>query len=127
MNSITISGNLGQDPDIKHFESGSRKVTFSVAVYGGKKGNDVITHWHNCEAWNEVAESIVANLKKGDRVLIAGESRIETWESEGKTRSRQIVNVREFGIIPKREARPVDDEQLNQYSPPPVSPADIPF
>ena len=32
MNSVVIVGRAGQDPDVKYFESGKVKTTFSVAV-----------------------------------------------------------------------------------------------
>ena len=66
-NLMQIVGNLGYPPETKHFDSGSRLTTFSVAVYAGK---DKPANWVKVNAWNEVSDQMPQALDKGDRVFV---------------------------------------------------------
>ena len=52
---ITVSGNIGQQPEIKEV-NGTKVANFSIAVnegYTTKSGEKVEkTHWYRCEAWD---------------------------------------------------------------------------
>jgi single-strand DNA-binding protein len=101
MNNSTLSGNVGRDPEIRFFESGSCKVTFSLAVYAGKKDGEVQTDWHNCEAWGKTAEAIAAHVRKGDRLLVYGALKVENYEKDGQKRKSYSFNIFDFGVTPK--------------------------
>lgn len=71
VNSIVIVGRLGQDPEIKYFESGSVKAKFSVAVDRGFKENKT-TDWFSVEVWGRTAEFVGEWVKKGSLVSVTG-------------------------------------------------------
>ncbi|MCK7527860.1 MAG: single-stranded DNA-binding protein [Ignavibacteriales bacterium] len=58
-------GRVGQDPDMKYFESGKVKTSFSVAVNRWSKEGDK-TDWFNIELWDKSSKSQANMLKKAD-------------------------------------------------------------
>lgn len=75
-NYVQLIGNLGQDVELKEFESGKKKASFSIAIneyFTGSNGEKTEkTEWHNIVAWGNLAEKMTDTLGKGDQVLIQG-------------------------------------------------------
>ncbi len=92
VNSVTIVGRLGQDPEIKYFESGSVKAKFSVAVDRNFSRENRITDWFNIEVWGKQAEFVGEWVKKGSLVAVQGTLEMSRWTD-------QAGNPREFPII----------------------------
>ena len=65
INQIFITGRLGQEPEIKCFESGAMRVLISVGVNRwNKKAEKEIVTWFNCVAWGKLAEYVGEYIKK---------------------------------------------------------------
>ena len=68
INKVTLVGNMGKDPEVKHFESGAIVAQFSLATnenYKDKEGNwQDQTEWHNIVVWRELAERAEKYFKK---------------------------------------------------------------
>lgn len=120
MNSVTLIGNLGQDPEMKYFNSGAVNVKFSLALNSyNKKEEKEVTDWVNCEAWKKTAELIGEYCKKGDKVAVEGSLKTQNWEDDnGNKRSRTFVLVSriEFLSSKKQEssANPAPAEQEHE-------------
>lgn len=79
INSVTIAGYLGQDPEVKVVGADNIAVTtISVAVQSGKDK----TIWVKVTAWRATAEFIGTYLKKGSFVVVQGRLEQETWTDE---------------------------------------------
>lgn len=76
INKVQLSGNLGNNPEIKTFENGNKVARFSIATnegYTSKNGERVNnTQWHTVVAWGKVAERAETELKKGSFVSLEG-------------------------------------------------------
>lgn len=81
INRIVLTGNLGQEPDFKYFDSGACLTTFSLGVkrYDSKEKKD-ITEWYNVKTFSKLGE----HLKKGYKVAVDGTLQTNVWEKEGK-------------------------------------------
>jgi single-strand DNA-binding protein len=103
MNSAVIVGRAGQDPEIKYFESGKVKTSFSLAVNRwDPKTKSEIADWFNIEVWDKQAEFAGEYVKKGRLVAIDGRIGISKWNdaASGSERQRFLVianNVRLLG------------------------------
>lgn len=96
INTVTVSGRLGQDPESIADGKGCR---FSLAVEERfKQGDDWTsrTNWIPITGWGSVAEQMRKQLAKGTLVAITGNLREETWEKDGQKRSKVGVVVRAF-------------------------------
>lgn len=95
MNSVILIGNLGQDPEMKYFDSGSKVTKFSLALRGySKKEEKEVTDWVSCEAWGKTAELIGEYCKKGHKLAIEGSLKTQKWEdNDGNKKSKTFVLV----------------------------------
>ena len=105
-NFVQLIGNLGQDVELREFDSGTKKATFSLAThdyYTDKNGEKVEkTEWHNIVAWGKPAEWMNESLKKGDHVLIQGQITYRKYEDQsGNTKYITEINTNEFMKITK--------------------------
>jgi single-strand DNA-binding protein len=81
MNTITVSGNVGREPELKYSASGTAVVKFSVADTTGKDDNKK-TVWHDVVVFKEQAENVAASVQKGSRVIVTG--RLDKSDYTGK-------------------------------------------
>lgn len=107
MNTVTVIGRAGQDADIKYFESGKIKTSFSLAVNRwDSKTKEEVTDWYNIEVWDKQAEFAGEYIKRGRQVAVDGRISVSKWnDASGDTRERYLVvanNVRLLGS--KRDA-----------------------
>lgn len=76
INKVTLIGNLGGDPEIRHLDNGVLVGRFSLATnenYKDKDGNwQKLTEWHNVVVWRDLADRAEKQLKKGMTVYIEG-------------------------------------------------------
>src|SRR5260370_10157333 len=96
-NSITISGNITRDPEMRYTPSGVSKVSFGVAVNRSWRNQqtqewDEQTSFFNVVAWRQLAENVGASLAKGSRVVVTGRLEQRSWETE-QGEKRSIVEI----------------------------------
>ena len=86
LNRVTLIGNLGKDPEVRHLESGATVANFSLATtesYNDKSGNRVDqTEWHNVVLWRGLAETAEKILSKGKQIYLEGKIRTRSWEDK---------------------------------------------
>ena len=107
MNTATVIGRAGQDSEIRYFESGKVKTSFSLAVNRwDSKTKEEVTDWFNIEVWDKQAEFAEKYVKKGTQVVVDGRISINKWTDQtGEEKERFLVvanNVRLLGS--KRDA-----------------------
>jgi single-strand DNA-binding protein len=129
MNKVILIGNIGQDPECRVFESGAKNAQFSLATSkrwkdkAGEKKTE--TAWHNIVLWGNLAEIAEKYLKKGQKVMIEGELKYETYQSDGVTKyiTRIIGNNLEM-LGSKNEDGPKrqKDEALKTTPPENINP-----
>lgn len=97
-NHIQLIGNLGMNPEITNFESGEKKVRFTLATnesFTSKSGEKKKrTFWHNMYAWGSTASYIAKAGKKGTRIAITGKLVTQRYRNkEGNLTSMTAVEV----------------------------------
>ena len=107
MNSVVVVGRAGQDAEIKYFESGKIRTTFSLAVNRwDSKTKAEVTDWFNIDVWDKQAEFAGEYIKKGRLVVVDGRIQSSKWkDASGEERERYLIvanNVRLLGS--KRDA-----------------------
>ena len=101
VNKVILLGNLGQDPDIRTLENGTKLATVSIATsenYKDQSGEwQEKTEWHRLTMWRWIAEK-AEKLKKGDRIYVEGKLTTRSWEQDGVKRyvTEVIVNDLQF-------------------------------
>lgn len=101
MNQITLTGNLGKDPELRTVGE-TKLATFSVAsseTYT-KNGEKITkTEWHTIKVWGRTAEIIAQYFKKGSKILLTGKLEYEQWEKDGQKKERAVIVLRTFEFI----------------------------
>lgn len=102
INQITIQGNIGNDPELKMAKDETLAV-FSLAYTPWSKAKgEGETIWFRVTFWNTKADSVIDNLKKGDKVLIIGKLGVSQYtDKEGKDRVSLEINGTDYAIVPK--------------------------
>lgn len=103
MNKTMLFGRVGRDPEIKYFDSGKCKATFSLATSNGKDkdGQYRPSDWHNIECWEKTAELVAQYVKKGTQLLIVGPSKVNEYEKDGEKKRFNFVLCNELHFGPK--------------------------
>jgi single-strand DNA-binding protein len=106
VNSVVIIGRVGQDPEIKYFETGKVKTSFSIAVDRRTK-NEKKTDWFRIELWDKQAEIAGEYVKKGKQVAIEGRLDINKWtDSDGKKRETYLVRGSNLRLLGSKSDSP---------------------
>lgn len=98
MNQVYLIGRVGKDPDFKTVGSKNTSLaTFSMATsknIGNFQNPNWESTWHNIKCWSKTADSVQANVRKGDEVFVEGEITVESWDDKnggGKVYRNYIV------------------------------------
>jgi single-strand DNA-binding protein len=93
-NTVTVTGNITRDPELRFTPSGSAVATFGLAV-NRRWQNRQTNEWEeqvsyfDVSSWNQLAENVSECLSKGTRVTVTGRLEQRSWETqEGERRSK---------------------------------------
>lgn len=103
LNKVILIGNLGQDPDVRQFETNS-VASFSLATsesYIDKTGQkQTITEWHRINVWGKAAETVQKYLKKGSKVYVEGKITYRKYtDAQGVERNVTEVKADNFRFL----------------------------
>ena len=105
-NKVQLIGRLGNDPEVRNFDSGKTMATFSLATnesYTNNKGEKVEdTQWHNIVAWGKKVSVIENYLKKGSEIAIEGKLINRQYEKEGETKYVTEISLNELLMLDKK-------------------------
>ena len=101
---LTIVGNLVDDPDLRFTPSGAAVANFRIASTPrtfdrqSNEWKDGETLFLSCAVWRQAAENVAESLQKGMRVLVTGRLKSRTFETrEGEKRTVFEIDVDEVG------------------------------
>lgn len=111
VNVFVFAGRLTKDPVVKHFDSGSVCIRFSVAhdrYY--KKNTEWVTEtsFFNVNAFGSLATNMSTKLKKGDPVLIEGSIYNRSLETNGERKYYTEVNAKKISMLEKEETQKIE-------------------
>lgn len=92
-NSLSLMGTVGKKPELRFFENGNKVATWSIA-FSDKKGGE--TQWFNVEAWGPLADVAAAEIDRGQRIVVEGRLRVESWttrENEQRKTLKIVANA----------------------------------
>ena len=106
-NNVQLIGRLGNEPEIRTFESGKRKATFSLATnesYYDSKGDKISdTQWHNIVVWGKKVDVVETYLTKGKEVAVSGKLVNRSYEKDGATKYITEINLNELLMLGGKE------------------------
>lgn len=121
INSVSISGNLVRDIELRSTQGGTSIATFTVAVNDRKKDPQSgewidVPNYIPCVMFGRRAESIGNFISKGSKVTVLGKLRWSQWQDKQtqKNRSKIEVIVDEIEFMSKRDPQPKNQPQQTQ-------------
>ncbi|MHA7223764.1 single-stranded DNA-binding protein [Arthrobacter sp. RHLT1-20] len=101
---ITVIGNLTNDPELRFTPSGSAVANFTIASTPrtfdrqSNEWKDGETLFLRASVWREAAENVAESLTKGMRVIVSGRLKSRSYETkEGEKRTVMELEVDEIG------------------------------
>lgn len=131
INRCVISGNLGDDPELRNTASGTAILSLRVAVNERRK--DQSGEWTDYVNWVDAvmfgarAESVSRYLQKGSKVSISGRLRYSSWERDGQKRSKLEVVVDEIEFMSRDGGGGYRQQAAQTAAPVDAYQDDIPF
>ena len=142
MNRVTLIGNLGADPEVRHTQSGQKIVSMSIATserWKDQRSGEARerTEWHRVVIFNEGLATVAEKyLAKGAKILVEGKLSTRKWQDQqGNDRYTTEIVLSPFnGILTfldsRRNGNGNDAERTNGA--PPAGPSgdlddEIPF
>lgn len=103
VNSVTILGRLGQDPEVRNFPNGGKVCNLSVATsekWRDKNSGETKerTEWHRVAIFADGLVGIAEKyLSKGDQVYLEGQLETRKWQDQsGADRYSTEITLRPF-------------------------------
>ncbi len=114
VNKVVLIGNAGQDPEVRHLDSGVAVANFNLATnesYKDKNGEKVTqTEWHRIVLWRGLAEVAEKYVKKGELLFIEGRLRTRAWDDkDGNKRYTTEVFADNMKMLGRKSDQPGTD------------------
>jgi len=101
-NSVTLVGNLVDDPELRFTPNGVAMVRVRFAV--NRRYQDRNNEWQEETSffggtcWRDMAENVAESLQKGMRIIVTGRLEQRSWETQdGEKRSMIEVRIDDIG------------------------------
>jgi single-strand DNA-binding protein len=103
INTITLVGRAGRDPETRFFESGSVVSNLTLAVNRPSREEEE-PDWFTLEIWGKQAQVAADYVRKGSLIGVVGRMTSERWtdRSTGEQRSKPVVKVERLALLGSR-------------------------
>lgn len=102
VNSVSLVGRAGRDPEVRYFDSGSVVANLTLAVK--RRSKDDEPDWFNLEIWGRQANVAADYVRKGSLLGIIGSLKFERWtdKATGEERSKHVIRVDRLELLGSR-------------------------
>lgn len=108
LNTVTLIGYTGRDPELKYTPDGIAIANFPLATsekWTGKDGEKKeSTEWHRISCFRKTAENVGEYVKKGQLVCVIGKIKTRKWEDkDGITRWTTEITANRVVFLGKKQ------------------------
>ncbi len=127
INSVTLVGRAGRDPEVRYFESGTVVANLTMAVNRRNRNDE--PDWFNLEIWGKQAQVAADYVKKGSLIGITGSFKLDSWKDRntGEDRNKPVVRVDRLELLGSKRDSENSNFQNNNFNPQPSNNDEIPF
>lgn len=94
-------------PELRFTQQGKAVLSVRLA-FNDSRYNEDTRQWENTNtfyvdgtAWEQTAERLADQIKKGDQVYVSGRLRTESWEKDGEKKSKPALTIRTMRKLEK--------------------------
>ena len=127
INSVTLVGRAGRDPEVRYFESGTVVANLTMAV--NRRNREDEPDWFNLEIWGKQAQVAADYVKKGSLIGVTGSFKMDSWKDRntGEDRNKPVVRVDRLELLgSKRDSENINFQNKNSFNQQPSN-DEIPF
>ena len=99
VNQVFLIGRLTNDVELRSTPAGKQVASFTLAV---DKQTGEGADFFDVTAWEKLAELLSQYTHKGSKVHVQGSMQQQTWEQDGKKRSKVVVIARDVTFLDSR-------------------------
>ena len=127
INSVTLVGRAGRDPEVRYFESGTVVANLTMAV--NRRNREDEPDWFNLEIWGKQAQVAADYVKKGSLIGITGSFKLDSWKDRntGEERNKPVVRVDRLELLGSKRDSENSNFQSNNSFNQQISNEEIPF
>jgi len=127
INSVTLVGRAGRDPEVRYFESGTVVANLTMAVNRRNRNDE--PDWFNLEIWGKQAQVAADYVKKGSLIGITGSFKMDSWKDRntGEDRNKPVVRVDRLELLGSKRDSENSNFQNNNFNQQPSNYDEIPF
>ena len=127
INSVTLVGRAGRDPEVRYFESGTVVANLTMAVNRRNRNDE--PDWFNLEIWGKQALVAADYVKKGSLIGITGSFKMDSWKDRntGEDRNKPVVRVDRLELLGSKRDSENSNFQNNNFNQQPSNNDEIPF
>ena len=127
INSVTLVGRAGRDPEVRYFESGTVVANLTMAV--NRRNREDEPDWFNLEIWGKQAQVAADYVKKGSLIGVTGSFKLDSWKDRntGEDRNKPVVRVDRLELLGSKKDTENNNFQNNNSFNQQPSNDEIPF
>ena len=127
INSVTLVGRAGRDPEVRYFESGTVVANLTMAVNRRSRNDE--PDWFNLEIWGKQAQVAADYVKKGSLIGITGSFKLDSWKDRntGEDRNKPVVRVDRLELLGSKKDSENNNFQNNNSFNQQANNDEIPF
>lgn len=114
INTVSISGNLTRDAELRTTKGGAPITRFTVAVNMSRKGAngewEEYVNFIDCTMFGTRAEKLTPYLTKGAKVAVEGALSQFSYEKDGAKRSKVEVNCKQIEFLSARKEQQTQED-----------------
>ncbi len=117
INSVTLVGRAGRNPEVRYFESGTVVANLTIAVNRRNRNDE--PDWFNLEIWGKQAQVAADYVKKGSLIGITGSFKMDSWKDRntGEDRHKPVVRVDRLELLgSKRDSENSNFQNNNSFN-----------
>jgi|694.fasta_scaffold05261_23 single-strand DNA-binding protein len=102
LNSLSLVGRAGRDPEVQFFESGGSVANLTMAV--NRLSRDDAPDWFKLAIWGKQASVAADYVRKGSLLGVVGSLKFDSWtdKASGEERCRPVVVVSRLDLLGSR-------------------------
>ena len=127
INSVTLVGRAGRDPEVRYFESGTVVANLTMAV--NRRNREDEPDWFNLEIWGKQAQVAADYVKKGSLIGVTGSFKMDSWKDRntGEDRNKPVVRVDRLELLGSKRDSENSNFQNNNFNQQQSNNDEIPF
>lgn len=102
LNQVNLIGRITKDLELKKTQTNKSVLNFTLACDDGKRGDQRVSQFIECQVWEGLADVIAKYSRKGDMIQVSGKIVNNNYESNNVKHYSYKVLVKDITLLPNK-------------------------